>query len=119
MLAAWLAGPQRLAVDARRQLAPCLREHPGLAYGVVAAVWVLIIAWGPIPATRSPIPVLAMVGVSIAGVEALRRQTATEFPPARSGASGGAVPPPPPAASGTSAPPGPADGTTLTGGRAT
>ena len=119
VLAAWLAGPQRLAVDARRQLAPFLREHPGLAFGAVAAVWVLIVAWGPLPATRSPIPVLAMVGVSMAGLEVLRRQTATEFPPARSGASGGAVPPPPPAASGTSAPPGPADGTTLTGGRAT
>ena len=85
VLAAWLAGPQRLAVDARRQLAPFLREHPGLAYGVVAALSVLIIAWGPMPATRSPIPVLAMVGLSMAGLEVLRRQTATEFPPSLSG----------------------------------
>ena len=116
VLAAWLAGPQRLAVDARRHLAPFLREHPGLAYGAVAAVWVLIVAWGPLPATRSPIPVLAMVGLSMAGLEVLRRQTAAEFPPALSGAPAASAGSPPP---GPSGPPGPtADGTTLTGGRA-
>ena len=116
VLAAWLAGPQRLAVDARRHLAPFLREHPGLAYGAVAAVWVLIVAWGPLPATRSPIPVLAMVGLSMAGLEILRRQTAAEFPPALSGAPAASAGSPP---SGPSGPPGTtADGTTLTGGRA-
>jgi hypothetical protein len=113
VLAAWLAGPQRLAVDARRHLAPFLRERPGLAYGVVAAVWVLIVAWGPLPATRSLVPVLLMVGLTMAGLEVLRRQTAVEFPPASPDAPAPAATPPP--ASQHPA----ADGTTLTGGRAT
>ena len=67
------------------------------------------------PATRSPIPVLAMLGLSMAGLEVLRRQTAAEFPPALPGAPAASGSPPP----GAPAPPGPtADGTTLTGGRA-
>jgi hypothetical protein len=115
VLAAWLAGPQRLAVDARRHLAPFLREHPGLAYGAVVGLWVLIVAWGPLPATRSPIPVLAMLGLSLAGLEVLRRQTAAEFPPALPDAPAASGSPSP----GATAPPGAtADGTTLTGGRA-
>ena len=79
---AWLAGPMRPAVAFRRSVAPWLRESPGATYGVVAAIVLLIIAWGPIPATRMPIPVLIMIGLVIIGTEALRRQTEEEFPDA-------------------------------------
>src|SRR4051794_7946818 len=79
---AWLAGPPRPAVAFRRATAPWLRESPGLTYGVVAAIVLLVIAWGPIPATRMAIPVLIMIGLVILGTEVLRRQTALEFPDA-------------------------------------
>jgi len=80
LFAAWLAGPTRPAVAARRAAAPWLRERPDIAYGVAGVVLVLIVWWGPIPATRKPIPVLIMVGLVMLGVHALRRQTAEEFP---------------------------------------
>jgi hypothetical protein len=79
---AWLAGPMRPAVAFRRAAAPWMRESPGLTYGVVAAIVLLVLAWGPIPATRMAIPVLIMVGLVVIGTEALRRQTALEFPDA-------------------------------------
>src|SRR4051794_10880410 len=82
IVAAWLAGPQRPAVAFRRTTAPWLRESPGLTYSVLGALILLVIAWGPIPATRMPIPVLVMIVLSIVGVQALRRQAAVEFPDA-------------------------------------
>ena len=80
IIAAWLAGPTRLAVGFRRNAAPWLRDRPGVTYGVVTALLLLIIAWGPIPATRKVIPVLIMAVLLIIGVEALRRQVAEEYP---------------------------------------
>ena len=85
MLAASLAGPRRPALALRRAAAPWLREHRGVVYGVALAVLLLIVLWGPIPATRMPIPVLIMVGLTWIGVEAIRRQTAIEFPDAQIG----------------------------------
>ena len=85
VLAAVLAGPMRPAVGFRRAAAPWLRTRPDIAYGVLALIVLLVIAWGPIPATRKPIPVLIMIGLLILGLEALRRQTAEEFPDARAG----------------------------------
>lgn len=82
ILAAWIAGPMRPAVAFRRTVAPWLRESPGWTYGVVGAIVLLVIAWGPIPATRMAIPVLIMIGLVIIGTECLRRQTALEFPDA-------------------------------------
>jgi hypothetical protein len=62
-------------------LAPYLRE-PRLAYGALAAIVLLLLAWGPTPAMRRVIPALALVGLLALGLEALRRQTAREFPDA-------------------------------------
>ena len=45
----------------------------------------LVIAWGPIPATRMVIPVLVMIGLVALGVAMLRRQVAVEFPDATVG----------------------------------
>ena len=44
-------GPSQWAVSVRRWLAPYLRE-PRLAYGGMAAIVLLVLAWGPTPATR-------------------------------------------------------------------
>jgi hypothetical protein len=51
-----------------------------LVYTATAAVLLIAIAWGPIPATQKALPVLVMIGVVMIGIEALRRQTAREFP---------------------------------------
>jgi hypothetical protein len=79
VLVAWLAGPTRLATGVRRLKAPFLRE-PRYAWGGLAAIVLLLIAWGPTPATRSPVPMLLLIALLALGVEALRRQTAREFP---------------------------------------
>jgi hypothetical protein len=81
VLVAWLAGPTRLATGVRRLKAPFLRE-PRYAWGGLAAIVLLLIAWGPTPATRNPLPMLFLIALLALGVEALRRQTAREFPDA-------------------------------------
>jgi len=82
ILAAWLAGATRPAVGLRRAAAPWLIERPEVAYGVAGVVVLLVIAWGPLPATREVIPVLVMIALVALGVAALRRQVAVEFPDA-------------------------------------
>jgi hypothetical protein len=81
VFAAWLAGPTGAAVSTRAALAPWLRE-PRYAYGGLAVIVLLVVAWGPTPATQRILPVLLMIGLLIAGVEVLRRQTALEHPDA-------------------------------------
>jgi hypothetical protein len=80
--AAWLAGPTRPAVALRRTAAPWLRTRPDLAYAAVAALILLVVAWGPIPATRMVLPVLLFTLLAVSGVAVLRRQIAEEFPEA-------------------------------------
>jgi hypothetical protein len=77
--AAWLAGPTAWATTTRRTLAPYLRE-PRLAYGALAVIALILLAWGPTPALRRAIPALALLLLLGLGVEVLRRQTAREFP---------------------------------------
>jgi hypothetical protein len=81
VLAALLAGPSRAATAVRFRLAPSLREHAGAAYAVLAVLLLLIVAWGPIPATHKVIPVLIMSSLAAFGLHLLRRQTLEEFPP--------------------------------------
>ena len=66
----------------RRQLAPYLRE-PRWAWGVFGVVVLALLAWAPTPALRQVVPALALIGLLALGVEALRRQTAREFPDAK------------------------------------
>jgi hypothetical protein len=47
----------------------------------------LVIAWAPIPATRMPVPVLIFIVLAFAGMAALRRQVADEFPEVPAGAT--------------------------------
>jgi hypothetical protein len=79
--AAWLAGDTRPAVAVRQWLAPTLRERPAAAYGAVFGVLLLVIVWGPTAATRQIAYIVLFVVLLVLGVEALRRQTAREFPP--------------------------------------
>src|SRR5215211_64242 len=82
VLAAWLAGPTRAAVASRRGLAPYLRQ-PAWAYGALTVIVLLLVWWGPVPAARRLIPGLILLALLIAGVAALRRQTAREYPDAQ------------------------------------
>ena len=78
--AALLAGPSRPAVALRRWASPWLRDRPGLSYAAAAILLLLVVWWGPVPATRKPLPVLVMAALLAIGVEVLRRQVAREFP---------------------------------------
>jgi hypothetical protein len=83
VLAAWLAGPTRAAVATRSFLAPWLRQ-PATAYGGLAVIVLIVIAWGPTPATRKPLPALVLILLLALGLEVLRRQAAREYPDASS-----------------------------------
>ena len=52
VVAAWLAGHTRPATALRRALAPTLRTRPAATYGAVYLALLLVIFWGPTPATR-------------------------------------------------------------------
>jgi hypothetical protein len=96
--AGWFAGPARIAVRARRAIAPFLREQPVWTYSIVIVIMVLIFIWGPIPSTRTLAGILVYLALALFGTEVLRRQTAREFPVASaSGAAtaGGPLTPPP------------------------
>jgi hypothetical protein len=81
VLGTWLAGPTRWAVAVRRAAAPYLRQ-PEIAYGALAVlVGVVFLWWAPTPATRKPATAIVLVALLALGLEALRRQTAREFPP--------------------------------------
>jgi hypothetical protein len=81
VLGAWLAGPTRAATATRRFLAPFLQDARW-AYGAVALLVLILIAWGPTPATRKPLGMLIFTILLCIGVEALRRQVKREFPDA-------------------------------------
>ena len=82
VVGSWLAGPTAWAVTARRNLAPYLRE-PRIAWGGFGLVILGIVAWGPTPAFRRMVLALVVIALLALGFEALRRQTAREFPDAR------------------------------------
>jgi hypothetical protein len=86
LLGAALAGAGARATAVRGALAPYLRE-PGIAYGTLTLVVLLLLAWSPTPAARNPITIVVLIALAVVGLEALRRQTAREFPDAERGAT--------------------------------
>jgi hypothetical protein len=85
VVAAWIAGQTRAAVATRRALAPAMRHEPGAVYGAVGFAYLLVLLWGPTPATRQPWGIITIGVLLMFGVELLRRQTAREFPNAERG----------------------------------
>lgn len=85
VIAAWLGGGTRPAAFLRRAWAPWLRDHPVGAYAVAAVLLMLVVLWGPTPATRQLLPVLGFAVLLAIGVAVLRRETEREFPNARHG----------------------------------
>jgi hypothetical protein len=96
LLGTWLAGPSRYAVRAKTWIAPTLRDRPGIAWGVLAVVYLLLVLWGPVPALRSWVGVLLLGGLVALGFEAFRRVAIGELEPGAP--SPPASPPPAPAA---------------------
>lgn len=85
VVAAWLGGRTRPARALRRALAPTLRTRPVAGYVAVYFVLLLVILWGPTPATRQLPYIIVFIVLLAVGFEALRRQTAREFPDAQAG----------------------------------
>lgn len=91
VIAAWLAGPTRIASSLRREAAPYLRERRGTTYAVVAFVFLLLILWAPVVAFHKPIGLLLLAVLMVLGTEALRHQAEEEFPDATFGGLGDRV----------------------------
>jgi hypothetical protein len=88
VIAAWLAGPTRIASGLRREAAPYLRERRGTTYAVVGLIFLVLILWAPVVAFHKPLGLLLLAVLMVAGTEALRRQAEAEFPDATFGGFG-------------------------------
>ena len=89
VLGAVLAGPMHLAVAARRSMAPMMAHRPGVSWGILGGLYLLLILWGPTYALTTWWGVLLFAALVALGFEALRRQTVREFPDAAfAGAAG-------------------------------
>lgn len=78
VVGAWLAGPSRLATDARARVAPVLVDRPGLAWTAVGAAYLFVVWWGPTPAFSTALGVVVL-GVLVAiGFQTFRRLVVAE-----------------------------------------
>jgi hypothetical protein len=91
VVAAWFAGPARVAVPGRRAIAPFLRERPVWTYAIVVVVLVLLFIWQPIHAMSTVVGIVVFSCLALLGTELLRRQTAAEFPDAQLGDATAAI----------------------------
>lgn len=80
VIAAWLGGSTRLATWIRRWLAPEFRERLGFVIAGVTILFLLLILWGPTPATRQWWGILLFAALIALGFWVLRRETLEEFP---------------------------------------
>jgi hypothetical protein len=87
------AGPTRSATAARSALNPTLARRPGLTWGVVGGVFLLLVLWGPTHALRTWWGVLLLGALLALGIEALRRQATVELAAAPVAAEAGAAAP--------------------------
>jgi hypothetical protein len=83
VIAAWIAGPTRIASRLREEAAPYLREQPGTTYAVVGLVFLILVLWAPVVAFHKPLGLILLAALMVLGTEMLRRQTALEFPAAK------------------------------------
>jgi hypothetical protein len=75
----WLVGPGRRATVLRRVSAPALRDH-AIAFRVGLALLLLaLVAWGPVPWTRSTWPLLIFTIVAFIWLERVRHVTLEQF----------------------------------------
>ena len=65
VLAAWFAGPARLATRGREAIAPFLREQPGMAFVIAGAIMIVVFIWNPIPATGKPAGIIVFFALAM------------------------------------------------------
>jgi hypothetical protein len=87
-LAAWLAGPTKLATALRREAAPYVRAQQATAYVAAAALFLILVAWAPVAAFRKPLGMLVLAVLLAVGAELLRLQILRDFPHAEHGEIG-------------------------------
>ncbi len=81
LVAAWLAGPGRRAVAARRVLAPALRARVW-AYAALVLLALVLLFTGPVGDFARYLFVLAFFALGVAWIELMRTQALREFPDA-------------------------------------
>jgi len=81
LVAAWLAGPGRRAIAARRGLAPALRNRIW-AYGVLVVLGLLVLVNSNVIDFTRTLTVALLVALGVAWIEIMRAQTLREFPDA-------------------------------------
>jgi len=82
VVAIWFSGAGARATAGRRWLAPFFRDHPLAVHGILAALLLILLAWGPTGTPRRLITVVIVAVLAFVGLEVLRRQTVREFPDA-------------------------------------
>jgi hypothetical protein len=78
MLGAWLLGPGRVAVPARRLVTPALRDQPWLVRLGLGALLLLLVWWNPVPWTGKPLAILILAIGAFAWLEVVRRRALEE-----------------------------------------
>lgn len=82
LLAGIVAGPYRWAVEARRFVAPYLRDYLPFAAALVVLLYLILIWWAPVAGFRTTVGLTLNTVLAIAGFIALARITRHEFPDA-------------------------------------
>jgi len=86
LLGALLAGPAGVARRLRHEIAPGFRDRPAIGWTVLAATFLLLVLWAPVPALETWGGVLLLGALVALGFEAFRRLTVAELE------AGGSVP---------------------------
>src|ERR1700761_7735694 len=73
-LAAWLAGPTKIATRLRSEAEPYVRANGRHAYGAGAALFLILVWWAPVVAFRKPLGMLILALLLAAGTAILSRQ---------------------------------------------
>jgi hypothetical protein len=77
-LAAFLAGPTRIATTIRRYVAPYAQRSPAGLWGAALLIFLALIAWAPVSAFHKPLGVLVFALLFATGTELYRRQLLDE-----------------------------------------
>jgi hypothetical protein len=89
VIGAWLVGPARFAARLRREAAPYVEEHRGVAYTVAGLVFLALIAWAPIHAFGTLLGIIIFAVLFALGTEFLCRQILRESSERGAAESGG------------------------------
>ena len=82
VVAIWFSGSGVRATAGRRWFAPVFRDYPVAVHATLAAVILILLAWGPTGTPRRFITFVIVAVLAFVGLEVLRRQTVREFPDA-------------------------------------